>query len=914
MVRQMVLDEMRRGDFSNVSVRVSRIEELVRQGLLERKDERRLILLAARFLEAAGETKKAFRLTGQLLADEDTLSEDLLIDLRRFRTRLLLNIGKIEDARAEVQRIERVVMSKDGSFGMSVESIEEDSSRVTVPTWLLTAEVCLAEGKITEASESLGLAFESMKQQGHSAEDGAVFELLSAVLCFQSGDDTGIPALAYLYRVHVVLESGVDAAIRARIASAAGHLESVSGISGNEAERWSSYGPDRTLVAKYLNEGEGVVPPSDLLKRILPAEVLSSDPVTEMTVVTRPQLRERLPINSSSVPLSFDFESFALEEISSMLDFNMKTGPLVVDWSACDKAIIEEAIAAKAISEVARHCTSGTIYFNNGSYVDASFEGAEGATSGASVLETIFELFRIGMARLPGAFGYQAMAGATAARVPEIVNLRPNKVNIDLMKKLDHLRSGVVEEEDENVDALFDQWQESSPASAIASDADATALAVEVRPDSGFVTKLGSVMEAEEVEQIVSFAAAALTDLGVEDPKIDFFVMGAKGSLTESGTNDESLVVAEERSAGAVTARLSLAPGATVNCRDAVRALLNACARRVRTVSGSSFEGRIDVPDFIAADPVTQSVLSTLRDFAALDGMTERRKLKHILLVGERGSGKEKLARLVHEWSGRAKHPFVAVNFGAITKELAAAELFGAKKGSYTGSVADRRGYIQQAGRGTLFLDELDEASESMQALIKRVVQFGVFNIVGEATESKADTRFVAATNVVDVQSLAIKQDLKDRFLVLRVPPLRERRGDIRPLAERVAAECGYRLPEPALAFLERLDWPGNVRQLQNVVERSCAVATVASDLTLGLVQRSATDDGLVVSVASGMGGDFVPLRVGESLEARLGDEEKRHVIYALDSCKGNRTHAAAQLGITRQSLLAKIKKFELEM
>src|SRR6185369_4951804 len=113
------LDEMRRGDFANVSARVTRIDELVQQSFLERRYERRLLLLAARFLEASGDSKKAFRYTGQLLADEDTLAEDLLGDLRRFRVRLLLNIGRPEEARSEVNRIERVILTKDGAFGDS---------------------------------------------------------------------------------------------------------------------------------------------------------------------------------------------------------------------------------------------------------------------------------------------------------------------------------------------------------------------------------------------------------------------------------------------------------------------------------------------------------------------------------------------------------------------------------------------------------------------------------------------------------------------------------------------------------------------------------------------------------------------------------------------------------------------------
>jgi DNA-binding NtrC family response regulator len=361
-----------------------------------------------------------------------------------------------------------------------------------------------------------------------------------------------------------------------------------------------------------------------------------------------------------------------------------------------------------------------------------------------------------------------------------------------------------------------------------------------------------------------------------------------------------------------VSAKLLFREPALINCPEAVRAVLNASAQRLRMVSGSAFEDRIEVAEFVAADPITQSLLSTLRDFAVLDGTTESRRLKHVCLVGERGVGKEVLARLIHNWSGRAEEPFVAVNFGAVSKEIAAAEVFGARKGSYSGSVADRRGYIQQAEGGTLFLDELDEATDSVQALIKRAVEYGVFNVVGDPSESRANIRYVAATNVVDIDSLRIKRDLKDRFLLLRVPPLRERRADIRPLAEKFAADYGVRLPEPVMAFLEQLDWPGNVRQLRNVIERSCAVSSGPVDLTLELVQRSAMDDGAIVAVDGVSASDFVPLRNGETLEMRVDDVEKRHILAALEFCGGNKTHAAQALGMTRQSLLTRIKKFGL--
>jgi hypothetical protein len=222
MVSQMVRDEMRRGHFSHAEARVSRIEELVKQGYLTREVERELLLLAAQFLEGAGQTKRAFRFAGLLVADVDTLPKDIYIDLRRFRTRLLLNVGQVGEARAEVTSIDRLVLRSDGAFGDTKETIDADTSSVTLATWLLTAEVCLAEGNPGAAIQALREGFACLQRDGQSAEEAVMFELLSALACFVSGDGEGVPALAYLYRVHVVLDSGIDAAIRARIAAAQG--------------------------------------------------------------------------------------------------------------------------------------------------------------------------------------------------------------------------------------------------------------------------------------------------------------------------------------------------------------------------------------------------------------------------------------------------------------------------------------------------------------------------------------------------------------------------------------------------------------------------------------------------------------------------------------------------------------------
>lgn len=929
MVKQMVENDLRRGDFSNLETRVERIQELVDRHLLKPEYERSLLLLAAKFLEGAGQTRRARRIIGTLLAGKDTLKGKSYWDLRRFRTRLALNGGDLVSARWEVDRIECDITETSEGFGLVKEVVDRsDLSLVTTSTWLLSAEVSLAERKLNEALQSLANALRCMQSDLKTGDEVANFELLSALVCAALGDDAGIPALAYLYRVHVtgVDESTIEAAVRARIAAAAGDMDRTAGISDTEATRWRSYGPDAALVKRFLAEELPLIPPADLVNG-LPATQAFQESVARISEIAE----ESRCVESSSedqfstLPMSFLFEAHGLEEIATHFDYNLKTGPLVIDWSGCKPELIVEAIEGGAISEAARFCQRGIIYFNNGAYVDACFDGDISSVGEMPAVEVIFELFRISMAGLPGACGRQYFAGPAAARIPEVINLRPNKVNIDLMRRFDNMRSGgcLSDLDEADIDSALASWILASDApnsngnghevnhSLSLSEVAVSHVGVsdvEAGKNLSLVRSLLGVMEADSVLALHDFLRACLASLGLEAAVIDIKVNESGQSLLDL-MPAASYELWRECKAGSLTVSISLPKGLVVDCSDSVQLLLNGAAQRLRAMPGQSLNHRVEMSGFVAEDLVTQALLSTLRDFALLDGSNQR--LKHLLLTGERGVGKELLAKAIHSWSGRSESIFRAVNFGAISKDLAAAEVFGAKKGAYTGADRDRRGYIQEADGGTLFLDELDEAGDTVQALLKRVVQFGTFSAVGSPDELQADVRFVAATNIVGPES-TIKRDLRDRFLEVRVPPLRERRGDIRPMAEMFAGQCGYALPDAVLAFLERLEWPGNVRQLQNVVERSCAVVKSGDDLTLDLFQRSADEEGASIVVAEIGGAKFRPLEKGETLKTRRQKEDELHIRYALDFCKGNRKHAAEFLGMTRQGLTDRMRELAI--
>ncbi|MGH8426740.1 MAG: sigma-54-dependent transcriptional regulator [Gammaproteobacteria bacterium] len=286
-----------------------------------------------------------------------------------------------------------------------------------------------------------------------------------------------------------------------------------------------------------------------------------------------------------------------------------------------------------------------------------------------------------------------------------------------------------------------------------------------------------------------------------------------------------------------------------------------------------------------------------------------------VLITGESGTGKELAARLIHAASVRASHPFVPVNCGAIPSELMESEFFGHRRGSFTGAVADRPGIILSAEGGTLFLDEIAELTPPMQAKLLRVIQDHCVRPVGATAEVPVDVRFLAATHRDLAQRVAdgrFREDLYYRIDVisLRVPPLRERREDIPLLAEhllaRIAADTGIPAPAlspEALAALAEHDYPGNVRELENILERALAYTSgdtlQATDIRPRCAPRPGTE----------------PASTGAApLPARLEDLRREAIEKALREARGNRTEAARRLGINTRQLRYRIVKLGIEI
>src|SRR5690348_615011 len=281
-----------------------------------------------------------------------------------------------------------------------------------------------------------------------------------------------------------------------------------------------------------------------------------------------------------------------------------------------------------------------------------------------------------------------------------------------------------------------------------------------------------------------------------------------------------------------------------------------------------------------------------------------------ILITGESGSGKEVIADLIHAMSPRSKGKIIKINCAALPRELIESQLFGSVKGAFTGAHSDREGLFRQAEGGTLFLDEISEMPIDTQSKLLRVLQDQEVRPVGGKTSYKTNCRIIAATNRVPEEAIKdgkLREDLYYRIsaISIHLPPLRERREDIMPLADaflkRFAAQANRDIRGFSLEATERFtsfDWPGNVRQLQNEIQRAVLLSegnqVEASDLSITNVKTGPTD---------GVDTNFTLLE----------GVERNAIIQMLKETDGNKLEAAKRLGIGRQTLYNKIKAYGIE-
>src|SRR3984885_13636851 len=307
----------------------------------------------------------------------------------------------------------------------------------------------------------------------------------------------------------------------------------------------------------------------------------------------------------------------------------------------------------------------------------------------------------------------------------------------------------------------------------------------------------------------------------------------------------------------------------------------------------------------------SSSAMQHMREMIGRVGRT--RAPVHI--YGESGTGKELVAKLIHESGPRHDGPFVPVNCGAIPTELMESELFGHKRGSFTGAVSDKKGLIQSAEGGTLFLDEIADLPLHMQVKLLRVIQEKAVRPVGEQAEVAVDVRILSATHKNLSHLVAegkFREDLFYRVNVieLRVPSLRERPEDVPELAEAVLRRLGRRmkitapaLGKDALAALQSYAFPGNVRELENILERAISLST-SGEIRSADIQLRPTP---ITSTATGSG------TAGNALGDHLEDIERDAILKALEQSRYNKTAAAKVLGMSFRALRYRIKKLGIE-
>jgi DNA-binding NtrC family response regulator len=335
------------------------------------------------------------------------------------------------------------------------------------------------------------------------------------------------------------------------------------------------------------------------------------------------------------------------------------------------------------------------------------------------------------------------------------------------------------------------------------------------------------------------------------------------------------------------------------------------------------------IPGIIGSSPAMQRVYRTTRQVAASSAS--------VLLVGETGTGKEVIARAIHQISPRRSGPFIRVNCGALSESLLESELFGHVKGAFTGAITNRTGRFEAAHTGTIFLDEVSSTSEKLQVKLLRVLQEGEFERVGDTHTLKVDTRVIAATNQdleLEMEARRFREDLFYRLNVVQIdlPPLRDRRDDIPTLVDYFMARYGEEndrerllVTREAMQLLVSYEWPGNVRELQNYIERAVVLSRAAEITAEDLPPRVRGIAPARSIRARGVDADSlarelvrhalrrVPEGATDLHQTVVGLVERELIEQVLAECAGVQIRAAEVLGINRNTLHKKLKQYGLE-
>jgi DNA-binding NtrC family response regulator len=442
-----------------------------------------------------------------------------------------------------------------------------------------------------------------------------------------------------------------------------------------------------------------------------------------------------------------------------------------------------------------------------------------------------------------------------------------------------------------------------------------------VDDEPGVQESLRMLLKSEGEIHIAGDAEAALREVALQTPDlvlVDLVMPGRSGldllaDLSERGVRAPIIVLTATNTVNAAVEAMKRGAADFITkpfeldaLRIKVRNLLET-GELVREVERlrDEVEDRQQLCGLVGRSDVMRVIFRTVERIAKAEAT--------VLVSGESGTGKELVAQAIHELSGRSEGPFVAVNCGAIPRELIESELFGHEKGAFTGATDRRIGRIESADKGTLFLDEIGELDPAVQVKLLRALQERTFERVGSSSSITVDVRIVTATNRDLAQEVAngnFREDLYYRINVVPValPPLRERREDIRLLAETFVtrADPTKKLTRTAIASLEGYSWPGNVRELQNAIEHGMALC------------EGDTIDLADLPISIGRTGQAEALREqwrqGEhGFEETVKRFETEILREALESHLWNQTRTANALGITRRVLKLKMDKLGID-
>jgi DNA-binding NtrC family response regulator len=405
---------------------------------------------------------------------------------------------------------------------------------------------------------------------------------------------------------------------------------------------------------------------------------------------------------------------------------------------------------------------------------------------------------------------------------------------------------------------------------------------------------IGGLTALEELIKIDSEAVVLIvTAYATFDTAISAWEKGATGVVRKPFKNEQILSL--------------VAKGIKKRHKEEERQILRQAM--VRSVKREGFIGRSDIMENV---------------FRLVERVAPARST--VLITGESGTGKELVAKAIHESSPRSADPFVVVNCSNIPSELLESELFGHTKGAFTGAVAAKKGLFEVADTGSIFLDEIGDLRPEIQVRLLRVIQEREFTAIGETAPTKVDVRIIAATNVdlkEAVKNGTFREDLYYRLSVvpIELPPLRERKEDILPLAQffirKYAEENGREIAEnmspEVLSLLENYNYPGNVRELENIIERAIVIAP-GNEITVECLRAEVRDPELAMEMMASADGTSHDIDIAHGVN--FYDEVKKFEIdlirRSLDQTSGHQSRAARLLGLNATTLNSKIKSYNI--